>query len=332
MKFGYQQPAHDFPEERQKDTFHSLAQIARECESLGYDSFWLMDHLIQIELAGKKDAPILEPYVSLSAIASLTSTIKLGALCTCNIFRSPALVAKMGVTLDQISRGRFWLGIGAGWYQEEARMYGYGFPAPPDRLSMLEESVKIIKDSWSRSARVHHNGSDPGNLIEDSGLTFHGRFYGIENFVVSPPPVQRPHPPILIGGGGEKVTLGLVSKYADACNFFPKGAALERKLRLLKQRCMAEGRDYSSILKTKLATVMFGGDEQDALQKISRYKPRSMSLASYALSTLLGTPAQMVREIEGLNTIGIDYLIVNFRGKYSPEDKKKFSEEVMSSF
>ncbi|MDG6999763.1 MAG: LLM class F420-dependent oxidoreductase, partial [Nitrososphaerota archaeon] len=274
MKFGYQQPAHLFGA---GDIFSKLSEIAAECEELEYDSFWIMDHLVQIAFAGGVTDPILEPYTALSAIASRTNKIRLGALCTCNFFRSPSLLAKMAATLDHISRGRFWMGIGAGWFEEEARMYGYQFPNAEERLGMLGESLQILKQSWTQDS-----------------TTFHGKYYRVNDLTLEPKPVQKPHPPILVGGGGEKITLRLVARYADACNLFPKGEELERKLSVLKKYCKSEGRSYDSILKTKLSTVFFGEDREDALKKALKHKPRKMNVKHYTSSITLGSRKDIV--------------------------------------
>ena len=313
MKFGYQQPSHVFGG---VNSFAGLKKTAFMCEQEGFDSFWIMDHLVQIELAGRRNDPILESYTATAALASVTSKIRLGVLCSCNYFRNPALVAKMGATIDQISSGRFWLGLGAGWYGKEARMYGFEFPSIRDRLQMLEESLQIIKGAWSN----------------ERTFSFYGKYYSVKEIIVEPPPIQKPHPPILVGGGGEKRTLKLVAKYADACNLFPKGGDLERKLSVLRQHCRSVGRDYSSILKTKLSSVMFGSNEKDAQRKIAQYKPQSISLDSYLSSALLGNSAEIVKEIEDYERMGIEYLIINFRGKFDPSAIKLFSKEIMSSF
>lgn len=312
MKFGYQQPAHIFAS---KNVFATLNKIAIECEEQGYDSFWIMDHLVQITFAGKINDPILEPYTALSGIAANTSSVRLGALCTCNFFRNPALLAKMGATLDHISKGRFWMGIGAGWFEEEARMYGYEFPSMKERFEMLDESLQIIKQSWTL---------DRSN--------FRGKHYEVNDLILEPKPVQKPHPPILVGGGGERKTLRLVAKYANACNLFPKGEELERKLKVLKEHCRSEGRNYEEILKTKLASVFLGDDKEDALKKALKYKPRGMDPEQFVSSALLGSAKDMVQEIEALKELGIEYLIINFRGKYEPSSKKRFAKEVARCF
>jgi F420-dependent oxidoreductase-like protein len=295
--------------------FENLTQIARDCEEQGYDSFWIMDHLIQIGLVGKSEDPILESYTALAALGTVTKRIKLGALCTCNFFRNPALLAKMGATVDEISKGRFWLGLGAGWFEEEARMYGYRFAQNKERLDMLEEALQIVKKAWT-----------------EKRPSFKGKYYSIDNLILSPKPVQRPRPPILVGGGGEKITLKLVAKYADACNLFPKGEELSRKLDALKVHCKAAKRSYSSILKTKLASVMFARSKEDALKKMDFHRPPWISLEEYSNSFLYGTAADIKREVEELEELGIDYLIINFRGKYDAIDKARFSKEVMTSW
>ena len=290
-------------------------QVSLECEELGYDSFWIMDHMLQIEFVGGQEEPIMEAYTTLAALAAITHTIKLGALATCNFFRNPALVAKMGATIDQISNGRFWLGIGAGWFKEEASQYGFTFKSDRERLLMLEESLQIIQKAWT-----------------EKNPTFHGKYYNIENYTLNPKPVQKPRPPILIGGGGERVTLKLVAQYGDACNLFPKGKELAKKLESLKRHCKTVKRDYSSILKTKLASVTFGRNKEDAIKKIEKYRPHSLNLKTYSDSFILGSPTDILEQIEELKEMGIDYLIVNFRGQYDPKDKLTFSKQVMSRF
>ena len=313
MKFGFQQPSHTFSNSR--NVFQQLKQVAVEAEDQGYDSFWIMDHLVQIAHAGKISEPILEPYAALAGLAACTSKIKLGPLCTCNTLRNPGLLAKMGATLDHASNGRFWLGIGAGWFEEEARMYGFNFPDDATRLEMLEETLQIVRNAWTKKK-----------------TTFRGKYYKVTNLILEPKPVQKPRPPILVGGEGKKITLRLAAKYGDACNFFSKGTRLAELLDALKEHCRQVKRPYSSILKTKLATVGFGRDKDDALKRILPYKPKDMSINSFVGSSILGEPGRIIREIEELKEIGIQYLIINFRGRYNPQDKRDFAKEIMSTF
>lgn len=313
MKFGFQQPSHTFLNAR--NLYRELRQIALEAEEQGYDSFWIMDHLLQIANVGKITEPILEPYLALAGLAECTDKIKIGPLCTCNIFRNPALLAKMGATIDHVSNGRFWLGMGAGWFEEEARMYGFDFTSDLERLEMLEESLQIIRKAWTQKK-----------------VTFHGKYYSVTKLIVEPKPIQKPRPPILVGGEGKRITLKLVAKYADACNLFSKGSKLVEILDALKQHCKNIKRPYSSILKTKLATVSFGRDQEEGLKKILPFKPRYVSRSNFERSAILGQPRHIIKEIEELKEIGIEYLIINFRGKYNPKNKKDFAEKVMSVF
>lgn len=313
MKFGYQQASHTFKES--SNIFDRIKQIAVECEEQGYDSLWLMDHLLQISLVGRIDEPILDPYTLLAGLATNTSKIRLGTLCTCNIFRNPALIAKMGSTIDHISRGRFWLGIGAGWFGKEATMYGYNFPSDPIRLRMLEEALQIISKAWTQDS-----------------FSFRGKYYNVRDLVCQPRPLQKPHPPILVGGEGTKITLKLVAKYADACNLFTKGQELTFLLDTLKEHCKRANRPYSAILKTKLVTVSFGEDVDEARKKILFHKPSEMPMHMFMNSTMLGRPRDMIGEIEDLRERGIQYLMINFRGSYRAKDKLNFSRNVMSAF
>lgn len=313
LKFGYQQPSHTF--EKRANVFRQVREVARGCEEEGYHSFWLMDHLIQIPLAGRFPEPILEPYTALAGIAAATDKIKIGTLCTCNFFRNPALVAKMGATLDQVSAGRFWLGIGAGWFEREARMYGYQFQNAMTRLAMLEESLKIIRGAWTRRR-----------------FSFRGRYYDVNDLVCEPKPLQKPTPPIIVGGDGKKVTLRLVAEYADGCNLTPSGKELEEELDALREHCRRAKRPYARVLKTKLATVSFGEDVNSGLRRSLLYKPRAMSTDHYWSSVLAGRPRDMIDEIGSFSDKGIDYLIINFRGRYRERDKIDFAREVMSAF
>lgn len=313
MKFGYQQPSHAF--EGNRTIFESLVDIVKSCQDEGYDSFWIMDHLIQIGMIGQPEEPIMESCTTLSALAPLTHEIKLGALCTCNFFRNPALLAKMGATIDQISKGRFWLGLGAGWFEDEAKRYGYKFESNKVRLQMLEESLQIVNKAWT-----------------EDNPSFQGRYYSINKLLLNPKPFQKPRPKILVGGDGEHVTLRLVARYADACNLFSGGEELRHKLDLLKSYCREIGRDYSGLLKTKLATVMFASSKEDAAKKIEQFRRPWMSLESYLNSFLLGTPSEISNQVSKLAADGIDYLIINFRGKYDPNNHDTFAKDVISRF
>jgi F420-dependent oxidoreductase-like protein len=215
----------------------TLAETARICEQAGLSVFTVMDHYFQMEGMADVDEPMLEGYTTLGYVAAKTERMTLGLLVTGVMYRHPGLLAKIVTTLDVLSGGRARLGIGASWYEREQR--GLGVPVVPvaERFERLEETLQICLQMWS----------------DDNG-PYKGRHYDLAETLNFPPPLSTPRPQIMIGGGGEKKTLRLVARYADACNLFgsnPEDVA--RKLDVLREHCEAEGRDYDSITKTVLA-------------------------------------------------------------------------------
>jgi F420-dependent oxidoreductase-like protein len=215
----------------------TLAETARVAEQAGFSTFTVMDHFFQMEHAGSAAEPMLEAYTTLGHVAALTERMTLGALVTGVMYRHPGLLAKIVTTLDVLSGGRARLGIGASWYEREQR--GLGVPVVPvaERFERLEETIRICLQMWS----------------DDDG-PFTGRHYQLAETLCVPAPISRPHPPILVGGGGEKKTLRLAARYGDACNVFGTSPAdVAHKLEVLRAHCQAEGRDYDRIQKTVLA-------------------------------------------------------------------------------
>jgi F420-dependent oxidoreductase-like protein len=215
----------------------TLAETARVAEQAGLSTFTVMDHYFQMEHAGSVAEPMLEAYTTLGYVAAKTERMTLGVLVTGVMYRHPGLLAKIVTTLDVLSGGRARLGIGASWYDREQR--GLGVPVVPvaERFERLEETLRICVQMWS----------------DDNG-PFHGRHYQLAETLCVPPPISRPHPPILVGGGGERKTLLLAARYADACNVFATSPAdVAHKLDVLRSHCDAEGRDYDRIRKTVLA-------------------------------------------------------------------------------
>jgi F420-dependent oxidoreductase-like protein len=215
----------------------TLAETARVAEQAGFSTFTVMDHYFQMEYAGSAAEPMLEAYTTLGHVAARTERMTLGVLVTGVMYRHPGLLAKIVTTLDVLSGGRARLGIGASWYEREQR--GLGVPVVPvaERFERLEETLQICLQMWS----------------DDNG-PFNGRHYQLAETLCVPPPVSRPHPPILVGGGGERKTLLLAARHADACNVFATSPAdVAHKLEVLRAHCDAEGRDYDRIHKTLLA-------------------------------------------------------------------------------
>jgi len=223
-----------------------LTGIAQAAEAAGFDRLSVMDHFFQISFVGPPEHEMLEAYTTLGYLAGRTSTIRLFAMVTGVIYRQPALLAKAVSTLDVLSGGRAMLGIGAAWNEEESRGLGFPFPPISERFERLEEALQIVLQMWS-----------------DSEEPFAGRHYQLGRTLNSPQPLQRPHPPILIGGSGERKTLRLVARYGDSCNLYSH-TDLRHKLQVLREHCEREGRDYDAIEKTVLFNFDVGENGERA--------------------------------------------------------------------
>jgi len=230
----------------------TLADIARTADEAGFDSIWVMDHFWQIRMNGPEHHEMLEGYSALSYIAAVTKRAKLGTMVTGVVYHQPGILAKTVTTLDVLSGGRAWLGIGAAWNEAESRGLGIPFPPIKERFERLEETLQICQQMWEGK-----RGSEK---------PFRSEHYQLERPLNSPQSLTRPHPPILIGGGGEKKTLRLVAQYADACNLFPT-PEIPRKLDILREHCQAVGRNYDDIEKTSLFTFDLG-DNGENLGKV----------------------------------------------------------------
>ena len=219
----------------------TLGETARVAEQAGFSEFSVMDHYLQMDMAGmtSADEPMLEAYTTLGYVAARTERMLLGVMVTGVMYRHPGLLAKIITTLDVLSGGRARLGIGASWYEREQLALGVPVVPVAERFERLEETLQICHQMWS----------------DDNG-PFNGRHYQLAETLCVPGPISRPHPPILVGGGGEKKTLLLVARYADACNMFGSGPEdIARKLDVLRSHCDTEGRDYDRIEKTVLAVM-----------------------------------------------------------------------------
>jgi F420-dependent oxidoreductase-like protein len=218
-----------------------LAEIARTADDAGFSSLWVMDHFFQMESYSDPHDPMLEGYTAQAFMAANTKKIRHGLMVTGGFYRHPGILIKTVNTLDVLSGGRAYFGIGAGWYEREAHGLGVPFPPMSERFGRLEEILQIAKQMWS-------GDESP----------FNGKYYQLAEPISRPQPLSKPHPPILIGGGGEKKTLRLVAQYGDACNLFASPAsvdALQHKLDVLKQHCADVGRNYAEIEKTTLGRL-----------------------------------------------------------------------------
>ena len=227
-----------------------LAAVARTADDAGFDTIGVMDHFFQIRIIGPPEQDMLEAYTTLGYLAACTSRARLLTLVTGVVYRHPGILAKTVTTLDVLSGGRAWLGIGAAWNEEESRGLGIPFPPVAERFERLEEALRVCLQMWQGSSEA-----------------FRGRHYQLSRPLNNPPAVTRPHPPIMIGGSGERKTLRLVAQYAQACNLFP-GPNLGHKLDVLRAHCEAAGRDYDEIEKTVLYTFDVGAQGERVPQVI----------------------------------------------------------------
>src|SRR2546428_1379959 len=262
----------------------TLGDIARTADQAGFDSIWVMDHFWQIRMNGPEHHEMLEGYSALSYIAAVTSRAKLGTMVTGVVYRQPGILAKTVTTLDVLSGGRAWLGIGAAWNEAESRGLGIPFPPIKERFERLEETLQICQ----RMGEGKRGSKNP----------LRSEHYQLERPLNSPQSLTRPHPPILIGGGGEKKTLRLVAQYADACNLFPS-PEIPRKLDILREHCQAVGRNYDEIEKTSLFTVDLGDNGENLGKVIGGLK----WLAGMGIQTVIGHVPKMY-ETKRLAAIG----------------------------
>lgn len=265
-----------------------LAEIGRIADEGGFASLWVMDHFFQIPPVGAAELDMLEGWSALAFLAGATRRARLGTLVTGVTYRHPGVLVKTATTLDVLSGGRAWLGIGAAWFEREH--VGLGVPYPPmaERFERLEETLRIAKQMWS----------------DDDG-PFEGRHYRLAETLCVPRPLSRPHPPILVGGIGERKTLRLVARHADACNLFEQIglAALRQKLDVLRRHCDAEGRDFDAIERTTLGTAWLRPGRE--------------------------TAADVVRRCRALADLGVQHAIFNLPNVHELAPLETFAKEIV---
>jgi len=262
-----------------------LAAVARTADDAGFEFVAVMDHFFQIGVIGPPEREMLEAYTTLGYLAAATSRAKLITLITGVVYRHPGLLAKTVTTLDVLSGGRAWLGIGAAWNEEESRGLGVPFPPVAERFERLEEAIQICLQMW-------RGDESP----------YAGRHYQLERPLNSPQALSSPHPPVMIGGSGERKTLRLVAKYAQACNLFP-GPDLAHKLDVLRGHCDAEGRDYDEITKT----CYFAFDVGEKGEKAGEVTDQLGKLAEMGFEVAIGVVAN-VWDITPLEVMGAEVI------------------------
>ena len=248
MKLGVQVSDFTWPD-APRSIGPTFARIARDADQVGLSSLWVMDHFFQIGVNGPPEHEMLEGYAALAFAAGVTERITLGTLVTGVTYRHPGILVKTVTTLDVLSGGRAWLGIGAAWNEWEHRGLGVPFPSTRERFERLEETLQIAQQMWA-------GDESP----------FEARHYHLERPLNSPAALSTPHPRILVGGIGEKKTLRLVAQYADACNVFDMGPdKVQAKYDVIRRHCEAVGRDYDDIEKTVLSRVDFGVESDESI-------------------------------------------------------------------
>jgi F420-dependent oxidoreductase-like protein len=314
MRFGLQHPNFNFDYDGQgtSQIIDSLKNLIVKAENSGFDSFWVMDHFHQIQFVGKPDEPMLEGWTVISVLAGITSKIKLGTLVTGVIYRYPSVLAKVAATLDILSKGRLFMGIGAAWNEQESTAYGISYPSNHERLVRLEEAIQIIRKMWT----------------EEPSASFNGKYYQINNAYCNPKPIQKPSPPIMLGGSGERKTLKIVAKYADACNLFGSAETIKRKLNILKEHCKSVGRDYNSILKTKLGAIVVDDNKEMAKTRVQQTF-KGIPEEQINEFVIYGTTEDVLRQIELLEEVGIQYLIVDLEPSRELEALDVFANKVI---
>jgi F420-dependent oxidoreductase-like protein len=270
-----------------------LSEIVRTAEDAGYDSIWVMDHHFQIPMIGSAELDMLEAYTTLGFIAGQTSRVGLGTLITGVTYRHPGILIKQVTTLDVLSGGRAWLGIGAAWFEREHLGLGVPFPPLKERFERLEEALQIANQMWS----------------DDNKGPFEGKHYHLAETINVPQALSKPRPRIMVGGGGEKKTLRLVAKYADACNIPGMGVDMVRhKLNVLREHCEREGRNYDDIEKTVITVMNVGPDGSMSGQLLEQLGRLAEAGAQTAIGALIG-----VENIKSIEVMG---------GKVIPEAAK----------
>lgn len=288
----------------QADHWSRMQSIAQLIEASGFESLWVYDHFHTVPT--KTQEVTYEAWALMAAFAAVTDTVRLGQMCTCNGYRPPSFLAKVATTIDNISNGRLEMGIGAGWYEEEFIAYGYPFPKPSTRIGMLREGVEIMQAMWT----------------EDE-VTYDGKYYQLVDAVCQPKPVQQPHIPFWIAGGGEQLTLNVAARYAQYTNYANSLDEFNHKSDVLRGHCEDVGRDFDSITRTTNFNVLCAPTEAAVTEMVesvrAHYTPFIGADKADALvgnfvknGGIVGTPEQIVAELREWEQHGMSYAIIYF--------------------
>ncbi|CAN5695511.1 LLM class F420-dependent oxidoreductase [soil metagenome] len=308
MKFGIHNPSWLFGTDPD-GIFDAVKAKAQWAENHGFAWFSVMDHLIQIANVGAPDEPFMEGWTILTALAAVTGRIRLATLVSSVHYRNPTHLAKIAAGVDQISRGRLTFGIGAGWFEAEYRQYGWEFPPRPAvRIRQMEEAVRLIVALWTGKR-----------------TTFEGKYFHARDAILEPKPVQKPHPPIMIGVGGEQLTLRAVARLADACNVGGSPDQVRHKFEVLRRHCETQKRNYDEIERTSIISFVLARDEAALATK-----KRTLAVPEQFYG-FAGTVAQVTDLIGRYRDAGVQ-LLISSAYKNDTETLELLAADVMPGF
>ena len=295
-------------------TWQALREAWKLIDSLSYDTAWVFDHFFPI--LSDPSGPCYEGWTALTALAAETSLVQVGTLVTGNTYRHPAVLAKMGATVDHTSGGRLIMGIGAGWFELEHNAYGIHFGTTAERINRVDEAAEIIKRLWT-----------------EKQVTFEGRYYQLKDAYCEPKPLQQPRPPLMMGGAGEKLMLKVIAKHADQWNTFGSPQVFSHKIDVLKGHCATVGRNFDDIEVSWAGAglVTDSREEKDALlgQLAEAF---GITPEQYDASALVGSASEVRDRVQKFIDVGVTHFILIDSPPFNHDSIRRFAEEVMSSF
>ena len=309
LEFGLQMPRFTFPG-GPAETRDRLSELAAAAEGAGFTSIWVMDHFLQIPQVGPHWEDMLESWTTLAFLAGRTDTARLGTLVTGVTYRNIAHLAKIIATLDVLSGGRAMCGLGAAWYREEHLAYSWSFPSVRERYALLEDALRLLPLLWG-----------PGTP------SFTGRAIQVPEAMCYPRPLQE-RIPLLVGGSGERTTLRLAARYADACNLFGEAPTIARKVEVLRRHCADVDRDPAAVEITQLSTVLVGRDAHETAALIERIRPARASAERFARQVSAGTIEQHADRVRGLVELGVGTVMVSLADLDDTAPIERFAEVI----
>jgi F420-dependent oxidoreductase-like protein len=307
IRFGVQTPP-------QNTTWQELRDTWKLIDSLDYDTAWVFDHFFAI--LSDPSGPCFEGWVSLAALAAQTSRVQAGVLVTGNTYRHPAVLAKMAATLDHVSGGRLIMGIGGAWFEAEHNAYGIPFYTTAERIHRLDEAAEIIKRLWS-----------------EEQVTFQGRYYTLKDAYCEPKPMQKPRPPIMIGGSGEKLMLRVVAKHADQWNTFGSPELFRHKIAVIGEHCAAVGRDIEAIEMSWAGPALVTDSQEEKDELLQQWAVVfGVTPEQYALGALVGSPSEVRDRINQFIEAGVTHFIGIANPPFNQNSLRRFAEEVIPAF